>query len=47
MALGAGLSPRYYTREGAARRHSDDRVHEPIRAWEYYVGVAEGKFTPR
>jgi ribulose-5-phosphate 4-epimerase/fuculose-1-phosphate aldolase len=47
MALGAGLSPRYYTREGAARRHSDDRVHEPIRAWDYYVGVAEGKFTPR
>jgi L-ribulose-5-phosphate 4-epimerase len=47
MALGAGLAPRYYSREGAARRHGDDRVHEPIRAWEYYVGLAEGKFTLR
>jgi len=44
-ALAAGLAPRFYTPEGAARRHGDDRVHEPIRAWEYYVGAAEGKFT--
>jgi ribulose-5-phosphate 4-epimerase/fuculose-1-phosphate aldolase len=44
-ALAAGFAPRFYTPEGAARRHGDDRVHEPIRAWEYYVGAAEGKFT--
>jgi ribulose-5-phosphate 4-epimerase/fuculose-1-phosphate aldolase len=45
MALGAGFTPRYYTPEGALRRHENDAVHEPIRAWEYYVGAAEGKFT--
>ena len=45
MALGADFTPRFYTSEGAARRHGDDRIHEPIRAWEYYVGAAEGKFT--
>jgi len=44
-AHAAGFTPRFYTPEGAARRHGDDRVHEPIRAWEYYVGAAEGKFT--
>lgn len=42
-ARAAGFTPRYYTPEGAARRHGDDRVHEPIRAWEYYVGVVEGR----
>jgi len=42
-AEAAGFTPRYYTPEGAARRHGDDRVHEPIRAWEYYVGVVEGR----
>lgn len=42
-ARAAGLKPRYYSPEGAARRHGDDRVHEPIRAWEYYVGVVEGR----
>ena len=42
-AEAARLAPRYYTPEGAARRHGDDRVHEPIRAWEYYVGVVEGR----
>ena len=42
-ALAAGLSPRFYTQEGAARRHGDDRVHEPIRAWEYYAAAAAGK----
>jgi len=45
MARAAGLTPRFYTTEGAARRHGDDRVHEPIRAWEYYVAAAEGKFA--
>lgn len=43
LARGAGLTPRPYSPEGAARRHGDDRVHEPIRAWEYYVGAVEGK----
>jgi len=42
-AEAAEFTPRYYTPEGAARRHGDDRVHEPIRAWEYYVGVVEGR----
>jgi ribulose-5-phosphate 4-epimerase/fuculose-1-phosphate aldolase len=46
MARAAGLTPRFYTPEGAMRRHGDDRVHEPIRAWEYYVAAAEGKFAP-
>lgn len=44
-ALAAGFAPRYYSAEGAARRHGDDRVHEPIRAWEYYVAVAEGRIV--
>jgi ribulose-5-phosphate 4-epimerase/fuculose-1-phosphate aldolase len=43
LAQGAGLSPRFYSPEGAARRHGDDRVHEPVRAWEYYVAEADGK----
>ena len=42
LAMAAGFNPRFYTAEGAARRHGDDRVHEPLRAWEYYVAVAEG-----
>ena len=46
MAEAAGLTPRFYSAEGAARRHGDDRLHEPVRAWEYYVGVAEGKLAP-
>src|SRR4029077_7607001 len=44
LAEGAGFTPRYYTAEAAAIRHGDDRVHEPLRAWEYYVAVADGKF---
>jgi ribulose-5-phosphate 4-epimerase/fuculose-1-phosphate aldolase len=47
MALAARLSPAFYTPKGAARRHENDAVHEPIRAWEYYVAAAEGKFTLR
>jgi ribulose-5-phosphate 4-epimerase/fuculose-1-phosphate aldolase len=47
LAAGAGLAPRFYTVEGAARRHGDDRVHEPVRAWEYYVAAAEGKLRTR
>jgi L-fuculose-phosphate aldolase len=45
MAEAAGFTPRYYSPETAARRHGDDRVHEPLRAWEYYVAVAEGKLA--
>ena len=45
LAEGAGLTPRFYAPEEAARRHGDDRVHEPLRAWEYYVAVAEGKLA--
>jgi ribulose-5-phosphate 4-epimerase/fuculose-1-phosphate aldolase len=40
IAQAAGFTPRFYTPEGAARRHGDDRVHEPVRAWEYYVAIA-------
>ena len=47
LAQAAGLTPRHYTPEDAARRHGDDRVHEPVRAWEYYVAAAAGKFTLR
>ena len=45
MAQAAGFTPRFYSPEGAARRHGDDRVHEPIRAWEYYVAAAEGRLS--
>jgi ribulose-5-phosphate 4-epimerase/fuculose-1-phosphate aldolase len=45
MALAAGLTPQFYSAEGAARRHGDDRVHEPIRAWDYYVAVADGRIA--
>ena len=41
-AQAAGFTPRYYSAEGAARRHGDDRVHEPIRAWEFYAALAAG-----
>ncbi len=43
LAQAGGLKPRFLSPEEAARRHGDDRVHEPIRAWEYYVAVAEGR----
>jgi ribulose-5-phosphate 4-epimerase/fuculose-1-phosphate aldolase len=45
LAEAAGFKLRHYSPEGAARRHGDDRVHEPVRAWEYYVAAAEGKFS--
>ena len=41
-AHAAGFAPQFYTPEGAARRHGDDREHEPIRAWDYYVAITEG-----
>jgi ribulose-5-phosphate 4-epimerase/fuculose-1-phosphate aldolase len=43
LAQAAGLTPRFYSPEGAARRHGDDRAHEPIRAWEYYLAAATGE----
>ena len=42
-AQAAGLTPKVYSAQGAARRPGDDRVHEPVRAWEYYVAAAEGR----
>ncbi len=45
LAMGAGLEPLAYTEADAARRHGDDRAHEPLRAWEYYVAVAEAART--
>jgi ribulose-5-phosphate 4-epimerase/fuculose-1-phosphate aldolase len=42
LASTAGLRPRFYSPEEAARRHGEDRVHEPERAWDYYVAMAEG-----
>jgi ribulose-5-phosphate 4-epimerase/fuculose-1-phosphate aldolase len=48
LAQAAGFKPKFYSAEGAARRHGDDRVHEPVRAWEYYVAIADGKLgSPR
>jgi len=44
-AQAAGMTPQFYSAQGAARRHGDDRVHEPVRAWEYYVAVAEGRIS--
>ena len=41
LARAAGLQPRAYSPAEAARRNGDDKVHEPIRAWEYYVAAAE------
>ena len=43
LALAAGLKPYAFSPEEAERRHGDDSTHEPLRAWEYYVGVAEGR----
>jgi HCOMODA/2-hydroxy-3-carboxy-muconic semialdehyde decarboxylase len=43
MAQGAGLELKFYSPADAARRHGNDRVHEPLRAWEYYVAVAKGR----
>lgn len=43
LAQAAGMKPRFYAARGAARRAGDDRVLEPLRAWEYYQAVAAGK----
>jgi hypothetical protein len=42
LAEGSGFHLVPYSPEDAARRHGDDRVHEPLRAWEYYVAMAQG-----
>src|SRR3954451_16416479 len=48
LAQAAGFKPKFYSAEAAARRHGDDRLHEPVRAWEYYLAVADGKLdSPR
>jgi ribulose-5-phosphate 4-epimerase/fuculose-1-phosphate aldolase len=44
-ARAAGMEPKYFTPEEATRRNGDDRVHEPVRGWEYYLAVAEGRIT--
>ena len=43
LARASGFNPRFLSPEEIARRRGDDPVHEPIRAWEYYVAVAEGR----
>ena len=45
MAQAPASRRKSYSEEGAARRHGDDRVHEPVRAWEYYVAAAGGKLA--
>jgi ribulose-5-phosphate 4-epimerase/fuculose-1-phosphate aldolase len=48
LAQAARLTPQFYSPEAARRRHGDDRVHEPVRAWEYYVAMAaKGAATDR
>jgi hypothetical protein len=47
LAQAAGLTPRFYSAADAARRHGDDNVHEPLRAWSCYVAVAEGRLALR
>ncbi len=42
LAGTAGFTPRFYSPQDAARRQSEDRVDEPVRAWDYYVAMAEG-----
>ncbi len=43
LAQAARLKPKFYSPEDAARRHGNDPVHEPVRAWDYYVAVATGR----
>jgi HCOMODA/2-hydroxy-3-carboxy-muconic semialdehyde decarboxylase len=45
LATAAGFTPRSFTAAEAERRHGDDRLHEPLRAWEYYVAVAERRIA--
>jgi ribulose-5-phosphate 4-epimerase/fuculose-1-phosphate aldolase len=43
LARSAGMTPRVFTAAVAERRNGNDRVHEPLRAWEYYVAATAGK----
>ncbi len=43
LARAARLRMKFYSPEDAARRHGNDRVHEPVRAWDYYVAAAIGR----
>ena len=43
LAQSAGLAPRFFSEQVADRRNGDDRVHEPLRAWEYYLAATAGK----
>jgi HCOMODA/2-hydroxy-3-carboxy-muconic semialdehyde decarboxylase len=40
LARAAGFEPRAYTPQDATRRNGADKVHEPVRGWEYYVAAA-------
>lgn len=44
-AMAAGIQPKYFTPEEATQRNGDDRVHEPVRGWEYYVAATEERFN--
>jgi hypothetical protein len=39
LAEGSSFHPVPYSPEDAARRHGDDRVHEPLRAWHQEILV--------
>lgn len=43
LARAAGLTPKPYTYAGAERRRGNDTPNQPVRAWEYYLAVAEGR----
>jgi ribulose-5-phosphate 4-epimerase/fuculose-1-phosphate aldolase len=43
LAASGGMTPRYFSPETAERRNGNDQVHEPLRAWEYYLAAAAGK----
>jgi ribulose-5-phosphate 4-epimerase/fuculose-1-phosphate aldolase len=45
LAQAAGMRPRFYSAQEAAQRHGEDRVLEPLRAWEFYLAVAEGRIV--
>ena len=44
-AMSAGMEPNYFTPEDALARNGDDKAHEPLRGWEYYLGLTEGRFS--
>lgn len=42
LARAAGLQPKPYSDEEAARRRGSDSPNEPVRAWGYYVAATPG-----